>query len=111
MAWRDQTAGIASENPVLMSFDSTAMKRVLSTTAVLDFPSTGAVSTSDLTVTLTNAAVGDAVYIGLPSAPSAGFVFFGFVSAANTVTVRAMNITAGALDPVSATYRVTVVQF
>jgi hypothetical protein len=112
MAWRDQTAGIASEGPVLFSFDSTPVRKVLSATATLDFASTlTLVDSADLTVTVTGAAVGDAVFIGLPAAPTAGFTFMGFVSAADTVTVRAHNCTAGTVDPASATYRVTVVKF
>jgi len=112
MAWRDTVVGNASENPVLMSLISTPIKGVLSATATLDFTSTLTLADStDLTVTVTGAAVGDAVFIGLPAAPQANFTFMGFVSAADTVTVRAHNCSAGTLDPASATYRVTVVKF
>ncbi len=84
--------------------------KVLTATAALDFPSIAAAASADLTVTVTNAAVNDGVILGLPAAPAAGLVFNGFVSAANTVTVRASNITAAPIDPASATYRVTVVR-
>ena len=50
----------------------------------------------------------DAVSLGLPAAPAAGLLFNAFVSAANTVTVRASNITAAPVDAASATYRATV---
>lgn len=79
-----------------------------SATATLDFASINAVSSADLTITLPGAAVGNTVSLGLPAAPQAGLVFFAFVSAANTVTVRAMNITAGALDAASASYTVSI---
>ncbi len=79
-------------------------------TATLDFPSTAAAAQSDLTITVTGAAVGDSVSIGLPSAPAAGIVWNGFVSATNTVTIRATNITGSAVDPASATYRATIVR-
>lgn len=79
-----------------------------SETATLDFASIAAAASADLTVSVPGAAVGDTVAIGLPAAPAAGLVFFGFVSAANVVTVRAMNITAAAVDAASATYRVSV---
>lgn len=80
----------------------------LTASAALDFASIAAAASADLTITVSGAAVGDAVSIGLPAAPTAGLIFMGFVSAANTVTVRATNITAGAVDAASATYRATV---
>lgn len=80
----------------------------LSATAALDFASIAAAGTGDLTITVPGAAVGDAVSLGLPAAATVGLVFQAFVSAADTVNVRAMNITAGAVDAVSATYRATV---
>lgn len=82
----------------------------LTVAAALDFPSINAAASADLTITVPGAAVGDSVSLGLPAAPTAGLVFNGFVSAANTVTVRATNITAGAVDAASATYRATVLK-
>jgi hypothetical protein len=79
-----------------------------SATATLDFGSINSLASEDLTVTVTGAVVNDTVTIGLPAAPTAGIVFQVFVSAANTITVRAHNYTAGAIDPASATYRVGV---
>ena len=84
---------------------------VYSATATLDFGSIAAAASSSLTITVTGAATTDAVAIGLPAAPAAGIVFFGFVSSSNTVTIRAMNITALAVDPASATYRATVFHY
>lgn len=79
-----------------------------SATAALDFPSIAAAASADLTIALPGAVVGNAVYLGLPAAPTAGLVFQSFVSAPDVVTVRATNITAGAVDAVSATYRVSL---
>jgi hypothetical protein len=92
------------------SAHANAITNVLSNSAALDFASIAAAASADLTITVTGAAVGDEVALGLPAAPTAGIVFFAFVSATNTVTVRAMNITAGAVDPASATYSVIVFQ-
>lgn len=78
-------------------------------TATLNFGSIAAVSQADLTITVTGAAAGDYVSLALPAAPAAGIVFNAFVSAADTVTVRASNITASAVDPASATYGVLVI--
>lgn len=80
----------------------------LTATAALDFAAIAAAGSADLAIAVAGAAVGDAVSLGLPAAPTAGLVFQAFVSAAGTVTVRAMNITAGAVDAAAATYRVTV---
>lgn len=79
-----------------------------SATAALDFASINAAASADLTIAVPGAAVNDAVVLGLAAAPTAGLVFQAFVSAANTVTVRATNITAGAIDAASATFRVSV---
>jgi hypothetical protein len=83
--------------------------KVLSGSASLNFGSISAVSQADLTITVTGAAVGDEVIMALPAAPAAGIVFNAFVSAANTVTIRASNITAAPVDPAAATYGVIVI--
>lgn len=80
----------------------------LTATAALDFASINAAASADLTIAVAGAAVGDAVELGLPAAPTAGLVFNAFVSAANVVTVRATNITAAPVDAASATCRATV---
>lgn len=86
------------------------VEAILLGSATLDFASIGAAASADLTITVTGAAVNDHVALALPAAPAAGLVFMAFVSAANTVTVRAMNITAGAVDAASATYKVAVIK-
>ena len=83
----------------------------LTGTAALDFASIAAGSEAELTLTVTGAANGDAVYLGAPSAIEAGVGWSGYVSAADTVTVRLRNDTAGAIDPASATWRAAVIQF
>lgn len=82
----------------------------LTAAATLDFGSINAAASADLTVAVPGAAVGNAVSLGLPAAPTAGIVFQAFVSAADTVTVRATNITGAPVDPTSASYRATVHQ-
>lgn len=80
----------------------------LSASAALDFAAINAAASADLTIAVAGAAVGDSVELGLPAAPAAGLIFQGFVSAPDVVTVRATNISAGAVDAVAATYRATV---
>lgn len=85
-----------------------AITKIRTASASLNFPSISAVSQADLTITVTGAAVNDEVVVGLPAAPAAGIVFNAFVSATNTVTIRATNVTAAPVDPAAATYSVIV---
>lgn len=78
-------------------------------TASLNFGSIATLAQADLTITVIGAAVGDYVMLSLPAAPTAGIVFNAFVSAADTVTIRATNATAGSVDPAAATYGVLVI--
>ena len=89
--------------------DGSTITKVRSGSASLNFGSISAVSQADLTITVVGAAVGDEVIMALPAAPAAGIVFNAFVSAANTVTIRASNITASPVDPAAATYGVIVI--
>lgn len=101
----------AGTGGVVVGIGGTAVKSILSATATLDFGNILAAASADLTVTVTGCAVGDSVDLGLPAAPDASIVYNGFVSAANTVTVRAFNVGAIGVDPASATYRTTVHHF
>lgn len=96
----DQTTGTVTPGATLT--------KLRTASASLDFPSISAVSQADLTITVAGAAVGDEVAMALPAAPTAGIVFNAFVSAANTVTIRASNITASPVNPAAATYGVLV---
>ena len=84
--------------------------KVLINTAALDFPSTAASTSSDLTITVTGAADGDMVALGVPNAAmNANSCYTAWVSATNTITVRLNNYqTIGAIDPASATFKVQV---
>jgi len=87
------------------------VKKILSNTGTLDFPAITAPNTSDLTITVTGAAVGDVVSVGAPNGSvTAATIFTGWVSSANTVTVRASAFT-GTPNPASGTFRVTVFQY
>jgi len=88
----------------------TLITKVLSATATLDFPSTIAGAVADLTIALTGAALGDTVSLGVPNgAMTATADFFGWVSAADTVTVRYSP--KATEDPASGTFRVTIIKF
>lgn len=83
----------------------------LSASQALDFASTAAQTSADLTIALTGAALGDTVVLGVPNASiNANTDFSAFVSAANVVTVRFNNYSSAAVDPASGTFKVTVVK-
>jgi hypothetical protein len=84
---------------------------VLKSTSTIDFGSVLANTTSDSTgITVTGAAVGDAVMVGAPDAIAAGLVVTAYVSAANTVKVRVANVTVSPIDPASGSFTVVVVK-
>lgn len=89
----------------------TPMTKVLSATATLDFPSIATNDTHTLTITVTGAAAGDSVCLGIPAGLDAGLIFCASVTAADTVTIRMHNSTGGSVDPASATFRATVIKF
>lgn len=86
--------------------------KTLTATAALDFPSTAAQTSSDLTIAVTGAALGDVVTLGIPFASvNANSGYEAFVSAAGTVTVRFNNYSAAAIDPASGTFRVSILKY
>jgi hypothetical protein len=107
----DGTALNYLAGPLRLGSNGSDADLIASNTAALDFGSIAAAASADLTITVTGASTGDSVSLGLPAAPTAGIIFQGFVSASNTVTVRATNITGSPIDPASATYRATVTSF
>lgn len=120
------TAGVAAQTAVengAKNFDGTnetiaaggvtyTLAKTLTATAPLDFPNTLTLTSSDLTIALTGAALGDVVLLGVPNAsvlPDSCYT--AWVSAANTVTVRFNNYSAAPQDPASGTFRVSVVNY
>lgn len=88
------------------------LAKTLTATATLNFDLT-AVNYQDLTITVTGAAEGDAVSIGVPNgAVVADVTYFGWVSAANTVSIRCSRVGGGgAADPASGTFRASVIKY
>ena len=88
------------------------LAKTLSVTSALNFASTSAQSSSDMTVTVTGAADGDAVSLGVPnSAVSANTAYTAWVSAADTVTIRFNNYSSGSINPAAGTFRVSVIKY
>jgi hypothetical protein len=83
--------------------------KILRNSASLDFD-LSAVNCQDLTITVTGAATGDDVVLGVPSGVmTTDEQVVAWVSSANTVTVRACDY-AAAGNPASGTYSVTVIK-
>lgn len=88
------------------------LSKTLTASATLNFPSTAASSSSDLTITVTGVSDGDVVSIGVPNVSvNANSCYTAWVSAADTVTIRFNNYqTVGAIDPASGTFKVSVIK-
>lgn len=83
--------------------------KILSATATLNFDLT-ALTVEDLTITVTGAADGDVVTLGVPNGSITTSVqYSAWVSAADTVTVRARTSATGE-NPASGTFRATVIK-
>jgi hypothetical protein len=85
-------------------------KRSYTASASLDFGLIAAAGEASLTVTVQGSRTGDAVVV-TPASKTAGIIDnFGIVTANDTVTVYAHNITAGGINPAAKVYRVIVLQ-
>jgi len=80
------------------------------TLSAYDFASIAAHTTSTTTVTVTGATTSDFVLLRLSTTPDNGIVYDAYVSAADTVTIRAVNTTASSIDPASRDYTVLVIR-
>lgn len=87
-----------------------AIGKIVAGSGTLDFANLAAIGCQDLTLTVSGAVDGDQTFIGVPngSVPNVNTVFSGFVSAANTVTVRHCSYVVTGSDPASGTFRATV---
>ena len=76
---------------------------------VYNFPLQTNAGTTSLSsdLSIAGASVGDPVLVGLPSTPTAGVFFDGYVSAPNTVKVRCNHFAAG-IDPSEQTFKIKV---
>jgi len=76
----------------------------------LDFPNIAPGNATFLTVTVSGASVGDVVSVGYP-AETTDIAYFSWVSASDTVSVRAYNMsTTTSRDPASGTFKFKVLK-
>jgi len=79
------------------------------TIALMDFPSTNAQSSSDITATVTGAVAGTPVLLGVPNAAVlANTSYSAWVSSTNTVTVRFNNYSSAAANPAQGSFYLIV---
>jgi hypothetical protein len=98
--------------PATSSSTRYTVAKTLTATSSLNFGSTSAQSSADLTITVTGAADGDAVSLGVPNASvNNNSNYTAWVSASNTVTVRFNNYSSGSIDPANGTFRVSVIKY
>jgi len=89
------------------------LSKTLTGTGVLNYGSIASLATETLTITVTGAAIGDVVMVGIDNASKSTGLIFGqpWVSATNTVSVEAYNSTGSAIDPTSGTFRASVIKY
>lgn len=81
----------------------------LTATSTLNFGNTSAQTSADLTIAVSGAEEGDPVSLAVPAAAvNSNSSYSAWVSAADTVTVRFNNYSAGAINPASADFTVIV---
>ena len=93
-----------------LTVDATAVPTRLSATATVTFASIPQSACHEQTITLTGAVTGDEVMLGPPATVEQGFMWSGYVSSANTVTVRMCKITAGTAAPAARSWRATILR-
>jgi hypothetical protein len=109
--------GTAAISSTLSIGGGAAIAKVITGTASVDFTALAAGSCETFNITVTGAANGDSVALGIPAAAWATTEYAtieGFVSATNTVTVKRCNLTNATTalsNPAAVTIRATVIQF
>jgi hypothetical protein len=109
--------GTAAVSATLSVGGGAAIAKVLTGTGSVDFTALAAGTCETFTVTVTGAANGDSVALGIPAAAWATTEYAtiqGFVSATNVVTIKRCNLTNATTalsDPAAVTVRATVIQF
>lgn len=87
---------------------TTLHKHTVTGSASLSFGSVASNDTANQNITVTGAVAGQIVMLGPPATIEAGFTWCGFVSAADTVTVRIHNNNGGPITPATATWYATI---
>lgn len=98
-------------NPASMTFGAQAIQNsYLVGSASLNFSAIDDGATAELTFSITGAVVGDSVAPAWPAALDAGLLGMMRVSAADTITVRLLNLSGSQINPASMTFGAQVFQ-
>ena len=106
-----ETGAMEFDNSILYFTPGTERKILLNGlvgTQNLDFPNIASKATSELTVTVTGAFVGNSCNCAPRSSIETDLQWNCYVSSADTVTVRVSNISNAAIDPGAKQYRIVV---
>lgn len=107
----NSTNSLTIPGKLILGPSGASLTNILTGSATLDFPNSALNAVTDLPITVTGAASGDCVLVGVPQPSATGIVgtFSGFASN-NTVFVR-FDSSAINQDPASGTFKVTVIKF
>jgi hypothetical protein len=100
---------LSATNSLIVGAGSPIIK-ILSATGNLDFPSTVTNQISSLNLTVTGAGTNGVAIVNILT-PDTNFLYSVYISATNTATVRAANISTNTVDPAITGARVTVFQY
>jgi hypothetical protein len=105
----------ADRTVTLPNITGTLPIALISASTALNFPNIISNNFQDLTITLTGAATSDVVFVtcisgGRTAPDDTKLLFEAFVSASNTVTVRAHNKTPGDINPASYNFKVAIIK-
>src|ERR1035438_4435705 len=93
-----------------LTVDTTAVPTRWPATATLTCGSIAQSACKEQAMTLFGAVTGDELMLGPPATIDQGFQWSGYVSSANTVTVRMCKITGGTAAPAALSWRATIVK-
>lgn len=107
----DNTGLVTVGSSGLLVGNGGTLKSIYRSVSTIDYSSIAAGSFLDITISITNASVGDPVIIGAPAGSvDNGISFFGWVSAPNTVIIRAINNDSTSHDPASGDFTIAVIK-
>lgn len=110
MSFTGSFRALARSNDISGVEGSLVKGTLLSLQTTLTFPLIATNVTNDQTATVSGAVLGDFVLAACTTALVAGLEVFAFVSAANTVTVRMGNATAGSITPGALIFNILVIK-
>lgn len=110
MSFTGSFRALANSTDVSGNQRSVILGTAILTSPTLTYTSINSNVSQDQTATVSGASLGDIVLVAPTTALVAGLTLTAFVSAANTVTVRIHNATAGSVTPGALTFNILVLK-